>query len=52
MEKYDPIRVLGEGSFGKVFFLYVEQPLLCGNVIACHKGLPHERQSSTKVCMR
>jgi hypothetical protein len=40
MEKYDPIRVLGEGSFGKVYYYYY---YFVSFLTTYYKGIPNAR---------
>ncbi len=50
MEKYDPIRVLGEGSFGKVYLMRdkVRKKFLCVKVIKI-KNIPKKEREATKL---
>lgn len=50
MEKYDPIRVLGEGSFGKVYLMRdkVRKKFVCVKIIKI-KNIPKKEREATKV---
>ena len=50
MEKYEPIRVLGEGSFGKVYLMRdkVQRKFLCVKVIKI-KNIPKKERDATKM---
>jgi non-specific serine/threonine protein kinase/NIMA (never in mitosis gene a)-related kinase len=50
MEKYDPIKVLGEGSFGKVYLMRdkVNRKFLCVKVIKI-KNIPKKEREATKM---
>lgn len=50
MEKYDPIRVLGEGSFGKVYLMRdkVRRKFVCVKIIKI-KNIPKKEREATKV---
>eukprot|EP01035_Chromulina_nebulosa_P019219 gene19219-25070_t len=50
MDRYDPIRVLGEGSFGKVYLMRdkVKRNLLCIKVIKI-KNIPKKEREATKM---
>eukprot|EP01041_Mallomonas_annulata_P008586 gene8586-17713_t len=50
MEKYDPIRILGEGSFGKVYLMRdkVQRKFVCVKVIKI-KNIPKKEREATKI---
>ena len=50
IEKYDPIRLLGEGSFGKVYLMRdkVKRNFVCVKVIKI-KNIPKKERESTKL---
>ena len=50
MDKYQPVRVLGEGSFGKVYLMQdkVQRKLLCVKVIKI-KNIPKKERDATKL---
>ena len=50
MERYDPIKVLGEGSFGKVFLMRdkINRKFLCVKVIKI-KNIPKKEREATKM---
>ena len=55
IDRYDPIRILGEGSFGKVYQnirVYYPQMVLICLLIFFGKGLLDERQSQEKFRLR
>lgn len=50
IDKYDPIRVLGEGSFGKVYLMRdkVRRTFVCVKVIKI-KNIPKKEREATKM---
>jgi serine/threonine protein kinase len=50
MDKYQPVRVIGEGSFGKVYLMQdkVQRKLLCVKVIKI-KNIPKKERDATKL---
>lgn len=50
IERYDPIRVLGEGSFGKVYLMRdkIKRNFLCVKIIKI-KNIPKKEREATKV---
>jgi NIMA (never in mitosis gene a)-related kinase 1/4/5 len=50
MEKYDPIRIIGEGSFGKVYLMRdkVNRKFVCVKVIKI-KNIPKKERQATKM---
>jgi NIMA (never in mitosis gene a)-related kinase len=50
MDKYQPVRVLGEGSFCKVYLMQdkVHRKLLCVKVIKI-KNIPKKERDATKL---
>ena len=50
IDKYDPIRVLGEGSFGKVYLMRdkVRRSFVCVKVIKI-KNIPKKEREATKM---
>ena len=50
MDKYEPIRILGEGSFGKVYLMRdkTQRKLLCVKIIKI-KNIPKKERDATQV---
>jgi serine/threonine protein kinase len=50
MDKYEPIKVLGEGSYGKVYLMrhLIERKLVCVKVIKI-KNIPRKEREACKM---